>query len=92
MNFASIPNRMPADTIMKIHATSIIKDETIHQNLLFFSPFSIVEHKCYFETPKVWVFCLMKSLKSSQLYREHLRKYAWKPSVGIVLFKKHSVQ
>lgn len=47
LNFASFPNRMLADTIMKIHATSIIKDETIHQNLLFCSPFSIVERKCY---------------------------------------------
>lgn len=91
LNFASFPNRMLADTIMKIHATTIIKDETINQNLLFFSPFSVVEHKCYFETLKVGFF-LMKSLKSSQSYREHLIKHAWKPSLGIVLFRKHSVQ
>lgn len=56
LNFASLPNRMLADTIMKIHATTIIKDETINQNLLFFSPFSVVEHKCYFETLKVVFF------------------------------------
>lgn len=74
---------------MKIHATSVIKDETIkiYYFALLFQLLNIsVILKLYD------YFFLMKSLKTSQFYREHLRKHAWKHVWELFLFRKQSVQ